>query len=60
VLVVMLVVIANIVLADPAYGPVIRVFSPAEWGVEHVNNLFIVHFSIAERKDEDFSNIGSP
>lgn len=53
--------IANTVLADPAYGPVIRIFNPY-MDVERsaFSAIYLVHFSIAERKDEDLCNIGGP
>lgn len=50
-------------LADPVYGiaqPVIRVFTPLiPQGLSGVG-VMLVHFSIAERKDEDFSPAGGP
>jgi hypothetical protein len=46
-------------LADPAYGPVIRVYNPT-FSQGQVSALYVVSLSIAERKDDDFSNIGSP
>jgi hypothetical protein len=56
--------IPNTVLADPVYGvaqPVIRIFKPAEINTEgQVSQLYIVNLSIAERKDEDYDNTGSP
>jgi hypothetical protein len=53
--------IANTVLADPAYGPVIRIFNPYE-DVERSSfaSIYVVNFSIMERKDEDLCNIGGP
>jgi len=45
-------------LADPVYGvaqPVIRVYSPTN-ALQGL--LTVINFSIAERKDEDFSGVG--
>ena len=56
--------IPSIILADPTYGvaqPVIRVFSPYEINTEgNLHNCYVLNFSILERKDEDFSPVGSP
>jgi hypothetical protein len=55
--------IATTVLADPVYGvaqPVIRVFSPVFGGEGAANKLYVVSFSVAERKDDDYSNLGGP
>lgn len=51
-------------LADPVYGiaqPVIRVFAPRNGeGGPATALLMLVHFDIAERKDEDYSPVGGP
>lgn len=51
-------------LADPVYGgiaqPVIRIFAPWDEGGVQVTGLLVVNFDIAERKDEDYDNIGGP
>ena len=50
-------------LADPVYGiaqPVIRVFVPRNGAAAHAVGPMLVNFSIAERKDEDFSPAGGP
>lgn len=46
-------------LADPVYGPVIRVFTP-QIGETLINSmLLLIHFDIAQQKDEDLT-LGSP
>jgi hypothetical protein len=49
---------------DPVYGvaqPVIRIYVPfTEQGAAMAVGILLVNFSIFERKDDDFSNIGSP
>jgi hypothetical protein len=48
-------------LADPAYGPVIRLSIPlVGYGNPQVAALYVVSFSVAERKDDDYDNLGSP
>lgn len=50
-------------LADPVYGiaqPVIRVYVPKTQGTATDTGLFLVSLDIAERKDDDYDNIGSP
>jgi hypothetical protein len=50
-------------LADPVYGvaqPVIRIYKPVFAGEGTRAKLYIVNFSVMERKDEDYANIGSP
>jgi hypothetical protein len=50
-------------LADPVYGtaqPVIRIYAPLNIAEIMPTGLLLVCLDIAERKDEDFSNIGSP
>jgi len=44
-------------LADPAYGPVIRIYGPDRQSIA-AEAVYMVHFSIFERKDEDFSPVG--
>lgn len=49
-------------LADPVYGvaqPVIRLYTPAAQA-GYLAGTVVVNFSIAERKDEDFSPAGGP
>jgi hypothetical protein len=48
-------------LADPTYGvvqSVIRIFTPRVGQTPILGKLVLVHFNIAERKDEDFSSVG--
>lgn len=52
-------VIASITLADPSYGPVIRIYAPQNGGGLLTRTL-LVHFDIMERKDDDYCNVGSP
>ncbi len=50
-------------LADPVYGvaqPVIRVFVPQIGETLLGGQILLVHFDIAERKDEDYSPVGGP
>jgi hypothetical protein len=50
-------------LADPVYGtaqPVIRIYAPMSDQAYVETGLLLINLDIAERKDEDFSNIGSP
>lgn len=49
--------IPQVALADPAYGPVIRIYQ-ADAAMYMVT--YMVHFSIFERQDEDFSATGGP
>lgn len=44
--------------ADPSYGPVIRLFTLTFVNSRLGNPLCLVHFGIAENKDEDFSTLG--
>jgi hypothetical protein len=46
-------------LPDQAYGPVIRVYNPIATPAP-VSGLYMVSLSIAERKDDDYDNTGSP
>jgi hypothetical protein len=48
-------IIAPATLADPAYGPTLRVVNHANL----VARIFIVHFDIMEQKDDDRSPAGS-
>jgi hypothetical protein len=52
----------NVALPDPAYGPIIRVWSASTLfpSGEHGGQLMIyqIDFRIAENKDEDFSTLG--
>ena len=43
---------------DPSYGPVIRLFTPTSENSRLGNPLCLVHFSVAENKDEDFQTLG--
>jgi len=52
-------------LADPVYGvaqPVIRVYAPyIGEGLGYLTDVrMLVHFEVAERKDEDYSPVGGP
>jgi hypothetical protein len=45
-------------LADPAYGPVIRIYNSPSFLSSAASMIYLVNFSIAENKDEDFSTLG--
>lgn len=48
-------------LADPSYGPVIRIGNDAALHPgDRITPLWVVSLGIAERKDDDYDNIGSP
>lgn len=50
-------------LADPVYGvaqPVIRIHAPNDGESQLASGLLVVSLLIAERKDDDYANIGSP
>ena len=44
-------------LPDPSYGPVIRVYNAVSF-YQRNDILYLVNFSIAENKDEDFNTLG--
>lgn len=45
-------------LADPSYGPVIRVWNDSGLHTEAQSMIFMVNLQIAENKDEDFNTLG--
>lgn len=51
-------VIPAATFADPSYGPVIRLFTLVSINSRLGNPLCLVHFGIAENKDEDFQTLG--
>jgi len=48
------------VFPDPTYGPVIRLITTDDLIEQDRPRICVVHLSLPERKDEDFSNIGGP